>query len=194
MAAVSGATVGALVASRRPAHPVGWLLLGLGLLVPADGVVSEYAHYGLEARPGALLAASYLAGISNGTQVLMLACVGFVLLLTPTGSLPSPRWRWWARVRAAAPLLLLLLTAVDPHPWEDPTVDNPLAVPAPLVGPLTAVAAVDAVIVLATVIAAAGSLVVRFRRARGTERQQLRWLAFAAALAAVALLVGWPPR
>jgi hypothetical protein len=189
--AVSAATVGVVLASRRPAHPVGWLLLALGLLVPADGVVSEYIHYGLEARPGALPAASYLAGISNGVQVLMLACGGFVLLLTPTGSLPSPRWRWWARVAAAAPVLLVLLSAVDPHPWgpEYPAVDNPLAVPALLVGPLTAVAAVDAVIVLATLIAATRSLVVRFRRARGTERQQLRWLAFAAALAAVALLV-----
>src|SRR6266508_314761 len=143
-AAVSAATVGAVLASRRPAHPVGWLMLGIGLLV------------------------------------------------TPTGSLPSPRWRWWARVAAAAPLLLVLLFAVDPHPLapEHPTVDNPLAVPVPA-GVLLAVAAVDAVIVLATLVAAAGSLVVRFRRARGTERQQLRWVAVGAAVVgAVALLVG----
>src|SRR6266508_2822907 len=191
-AAVSAATVGAVLASRRPAHPVGWLMLGIGLLVAADGVVSEYVGYGVVARPGALPAASYLAGISNGLQVLWLACGGFVLLLTPTGSLPSPRWRWWARVAAAAPLLLVLLFAVDPHPLapEHPTVDNPLAVPVPA-GVLLAVAAVDAVIVLATLVAAAGSLVVRFRRARGTERQQLRWVAVGAAVVgAVALLVG----
>jgi hypothetical protein len=87
-------------------------------------------------------------------------------------------------------VLLVLLSAVDPQPMlpEHPTVGNPLALPVPI-GLLLAVAAVDAVIVLATLVAAAGSLVVRFRRARGTERQQLRWLAFAAALAAVALLV-----
>src|SRR6266568_1088016 len=137
VAAVSAATVGALVGSRRPAHPVGWLLLGLGLLVVANVVASGYVNYGLLARPGALPAAGYLAGITNGIQVLWLACGGFVLLLTPTGSLPSPRWRWLARVAVAAP----------------------------------------------------GSLVVRFRRARGVERQQLRWLAVAAALGAVALLV-----
>jgi hypothetical protein len=191
-AAVSAATVGAVLASRRPAHPVGWLMLGIGLLVAADGVVSEYVGYGVVARPGALPGASYLAGISNGLQVLWLACGGFVLLLTPTGSLPSPRWRWWARVAAAAPLLLVLLFAVDPQPLapEHPTVDNPLAVPVPA-GVLLAVAAVDAVIVLATLVAAAGSLVVRFRRARGTERQQLRWVAVGAAVVgAVALLVG----
>jgi hypothetical protein len=187
---VSAATVGALLGSRRPAHPVGWLLLGLGLLVVVNVIVSGYVGYGVVARPGALPAAGYLAGISNGVQVLWLACGGFVLLLTPTGSLPSPRWRWWARVAVAAPVLLVLLFAVDPQPMlpEHPTVGNPLALPVPI-GLLLAVAAVDAVIVLATLVAAAGSLVVRFRRARGTERQQLRWLAFAAALAAVALLV-----
>jgi hypothetical protein len=190
VAAVSAATVGALVGSRRPAHPVGWLLLGLGLLVVVNVVVSGYVTYGLVARPGALPAASYLAGIANGIEVLWLACVSFILLLTPTGSLPSPRWRWWARVAAAAPVLLVLLAAVDPQPLapEHPEVENPLAVPVPT-GLLLAVAAVAAVLVLATLVGAAGSLVVRFRRARGTERQQLRWLAVGAALAAMALLV-----
>jgi hypothetical protein len=190
VAAVSAATVGALLGSRRPAHPVGWLLLGLGLLVVVNVVVSGYVNYGLLARPGALPAASYLAGVANGIQVLWLACVGFILVLTPTGSLPSPRWRWWARVAAAAPVLLVVLFAVDPHPLlpEHPEVGNPLAVPVPA-GLLLAVAAVAALVVLATLVAAAGSLVVRFRRARGVERQQLRWLAVGAALAAVAVLV-----
>src|SRR5215213_2387304 len=191
VAAVSAATVGALLGSRRPAHPVGWLLLGLGLLVVADVVVSEYVAYGVVARPGSLSGASYLAGVSNGVQFLWLACAGFVLLLTPTGSLPSPRWRWCARLAAAAPLLLVLLSAVDPQPLlpEHPEVGNPLAVPVPA-GLLLAVAAVAAVVVLATLVAAVGSLVVRSRRARGVERQQLRWLALAAALAAGLLLVG----
>jgi hypothetical protein len=190
VAAVSAATVGALLGSRRPAHPVGWLLLGLGLLVVANGVVSGYVNYGLLARPGALPGAGYLAGVANGIQVLWLACVSFVLLLTPTGSLPSPRWRWWARVAVAAPVLLVVLAAVDPQPMlpEHPEVENPLAVPVPT-GLLLAVAAVAALIVLASLVAAAGSLVVRFRRARGVERQQLRWLALAAALAAGLLLV-----
>jgi hypothetical protein len=190
VAAVSAATVGALVGSRRPAHPVGWLLLGLGLLVVVNVVVFGYVNYGLVARPGALPAASYLAGIANGIEVLWLACVSLILLLTPTGSLPSPRWRWWARVAAAAPVLLVLLAAVDPQPLapEHPEVENPLAVAVPT-GLLLAVAAVAAVLVLVTLVGAAGSLVVRFRRARGTERQQLRWLAVGAALAAMALLV-----
>jgi hypothetical protein len=118
------------------------------------------------------------------------SAVAFVLLLTPTGSLPSPRWRWWARVAAAAPMLVVVVSAVDPQPLrpEHPEVGNPLAVPVPA-GLLLGVAAAAALIVLATLVVAAGSLMVRFRRARGVERQQLRWLAVGAALAAVALLV-----
>ncbi len=192
VAAVSAATVGAVLASRRPAHPVGWLLLSLGLLVPAAGVLYGYVRYGLVARPGALPAASYLAGISNpGIIAFLPACLGFVLLLTPTGSLPSPRWRWWAMVTAAAPVMFLVASALDPQPLlpEYPTVGNPLAVPPALTGPLRDVGEVGGVVVVAALVVAAGSLVVRFRRARGVERQQLRWLALGAALAAVAILV-----
>jgi hypothetical protein len=188
VAAVSAATIGALLGGRRPAHPVGWLLLGLGLLVVGNVIVSGYVNYGLLVRPGALPAAAYLAVVSNSIQVLWVTCVSFILLLTPTGKLPSPRWRWGARVAATAPALLVLLAAVDPQPLlpEHPEVGNPLAVAVPA-GLL--LAAVAALLVLVTLVAAAGSLVVRFRRARGVERQQLRWLAVGAALAAVALLV-----
>jgi hypothetical protein len=120
-----------------------------------------------------------------------MACISFLALLTPTGSLPSPRWRWWARVVAAATVVLVVAAALDPHPLvpEDPTFENPLAAPPALVGLLAAGAAVRAAILLAGLVVAAGSLVVRYRRARGMERQQLRWLALAAAVAAVALLV-----
>jgi hypothetical protein len=79
VAAVSAATVGVLLASRRPAHPVGWLLLGLGLLVVGNVVVSGYVNYGLLVRPGALPAAAYLAGVANSIPVLWvtdLACAG----------------------------------------------------------------------------------------------------------------------
>ena len=101
-AAVSAATVGAVLASRRPGHPVGWLLLGLGLSLTLWGQSFGYTRYGLVARPGALPAAVYLAGFHTGVTLIWLSCTGFVLLLTPTGSLPSRRWRWWARVAAAA--------------------------------------------------------------------------------------------
>jgi hypothetical protein len=189
VAAVSAVTVGALLAARRPRHPVGWLLLGLGLSLTVQNLTFSYTRYGLVARPGALPVASYLAGFNNGMAIMWLSCAGFVLLLTPTGSLPSPRWRWWARFAAAAAAVWLLGSIVDPVPLypEYPDIGNPLAIPV-LFGPLTALAAV-ALVILAAVVVGAVSLVLRFRRARGTERLQLRWLVWGAALAAVALLV-----
>jgi hypothetical protein len=191
VAAVSAATVGAVLASRRPAHPVGWLLLGLGFSLAVAAVIYAYVRYGLVARPGALPAAGYLAGLSNGMILIWISCVGFVLLLTPTGSLPSPRWRWWARIAAAAPVVWVLASVVDPAPMrpEYPTIANPLAVPALPRVVLGVATGAAALVVVASVLVGAASLVGRFRRARGTERQQLRWLALAAALAAMALLV-----
>jgi hypothetical protein len=191
LAGVSAATVGAVLASRRPSHPVGWLLLAVGLSDQFDGLVSNYVHYGVMGRPGGLPAAASLSGFYNSGTVVMVACIGFIALLTPTGKLPSPRWRWWAGVVATATVVLLVTQALDPHPLvpEDPMFTNPLAAPPALVGPLTLAAAASAAILLVGLVVAAGSLVVRYRRARGVERQQLRWLAVAATVAAVALVV-----
>jgi hypothetical protein len=187
LALVSAATVGAVLASRRPRHPVGWLLLALGLLLVADGVASGYAGYGLLARPGALPAADYVAVYLGRGSIPLATCLGFMLLLTPTGSLPSPRWRWLARVAAAAPLLAL--ASLVPQPLEEPfqSVANPLAMPS-LAAPQLVVAVVTIVAALLPIVVGAWSLAVRLRRARGVERQQLRWLALAAALVAMGVL------
>jgi hypothetical protein len=189
LATVSSAAVGAVLASRRPRHPVGWLLLGVGLSVTLSILVEWYAKYGLVVRPGSLPAAEYLVGFAVVSfTVIGLACAGFVLLLTPTGSLPSPRWRWWGRLAAAAPVVAVLASVVQPAPLAPDWYGNPLAVPA-LYRLLVVPGVAAIVVVLISVLAGAGSLVVRFRRARGVERLQLRWLALAAALAAGLLLV-----
>jgi hypothetical protein len=183
LAALVAATVGAVLASRRPHHPVGWLLLALGLAVTASGVADGYARYGLLARPSALPAARWVATYSPATIYLAFVCIGFVLLLTPSGSLPSPRWRWWARLAAAAPVGFLLALAVGPGlviPPYDEVID-PVSVPA-LASAVAAVIAVSFTIAIGGLTVGAWSLVVRFRSARGSERQQLRWVAFAAAL------------
>ena len=91
-AGVSAATVGAVLASRRPRHPVGWLLLALGLSVVVSGVADGYASYGLVVRPGSLPGARWVALYGDAPGVVWSALVGFILLLTPTGSLP-PRCR-----------------------------------------------------------------------------------------------------
>ncbi|HEU4896371.1 MAG TPA: hypothetical protein VFX88_02225, partial [Actinomycetota bacterium] len=189
LAVVSSAAVGALLASRRPRHPVGWLLLGVGLSVAVNMLVEPYVLYGLLTRPGSLPGARLLVPFLYSTFFLALTCASFVLLLTPTGSLPSPRWRWWARVTAAAPVVIVVGFAVQPNPLEPDYYGNPMAVPA-LAPALLAAAVAGMALELLGLLAGAGSLVLRFRRARGTERLQLRWLTLAGAGASVLVLVG----
>jgi hypothetical protein len=187
---LSATTVGAVLGNRRPNHPVGWLLLALGLSMAAAIVAQAYADYGFRARPGALPAARYVALYGPAILGAWLGCIGFILLLTPTGSLPSPRWRWWARVMVAAPVVSLVATLLLPNSLNSDyqTLDNPLALRA-FGGALRAALWVALAISVLAVLVAAGSLVVRFRRAHGVERQQLRWVALAAAVVAPAALV-----
>ena len=191
LAALTAATVGAVLASRRPHHPVGWLLLAIGLSHQFSNLANDYVHYGVMVRPDGLPAATYLTGFYNSGTIVMVACIGFVGLLTPTGSLPSPRWRWWARVVVAATVALVAAAALTPHPLEpeDPEFQSPLAAPPALSDLLALAGIVGVVTLLVGLLVSAGSLVVRYRRARGLERQQLRWLALAAALAAVVVVV-----
>ena len=185
---VSAMTVGALVASLRPRHPVGWLLLGVGLGVATNMLVEPYVKYGLLVQPGSLPSARHLVGLVYSPYFVALSCAGFVLLLTPTGSLPSPRWRWWARVAVAAPVVTMVGLIVQSDPLAPEYYGNALAIPA--LAPVLLPAALAGMVVVAlSLLVAAGSMVVRFRRAHGVERLQLRWLALAAALASVLLLV-----
>jgi hypothetical protein len=189
LAALTASVVGAVLASRRPRHPVGWLLLALGLTMATGGVAAGYLPYGLVVRPGALPAAGVFARVYPPLTEAALAALGFVLLLTPTGSPPSSRWRRWGWVSAAAVAVLLVAAALAPGPL-DPEV---LVVTGPVdfraFGGAARVANQAAMaLVILTILAGAASLVVRFRHARGTERQQLRWVALAAALTGVAML------
>ena len=189
LAIFTGTTAGAVLASRRPRHPVGWLLLALGLSVVSSGVTDGYARYGLLARPGALPAADYLAVYAEKSYIAWPALLGFILLLTPTGSLPSPRWRWWAWTAAAGPALFLASAVLVRGSLDVPytSVSDPLLIPA-LSGWWSAtIAGLAAAVTALTVPVGAVAMVLRFRRARGVERQQLRWVALAAGLAALAV-------
>ena len=117
------------------------------------------------------------------TTFTALTLIGFVLLLTPTGSLPSPRWRWPARVMAATPVVLVLVVSlaggpVDPR-YQAPR--RPLDLRG-LDGVLLAANRTALAVTVVGLVAAAVSLVGRFRHARGVERLQLRWVALAAVL------------
>jgi hypothetical protein len=190
---LSAATAGAVLATWRPRHPVGWLLLGFGSLQALAGAAEGYAREGLLARPGSLPAAGAIAMLSSVSFIPGLGIVGFILLLTPTGSLPmGSGWRWWAWLAAVVPVVFTVAWLLG-SPVIDPdsvlkSVPNPLAIPW-LSKPLQAVYAQAAPATTITLVVAAVSLLLRFRRARGIERQRLRWLSLAAALAPLAVLL-----
>jgi hypothetical protein len=194
VAAVITVTVGAVLASRRSRHPVGWLLLAQTVVLLAAGAAAQYVAWGLLAPGGAFPATRHVALYYSAATGGGLILLGFVLLLTPTGRLPSPRWRWWARAMVAVPLGLLVVVTLVPGP-VDPY-QQVLAGPFDfrgLDGALLVVNQLALVFTTLAVVVCAGSLVVRFRRAGGVERQQLRWVALAAALmvpAAVLVLAG----
>jgi hypothetical protein len=187
LGAVGTATVGAVVASRRPRHPVGWLLLALGLSLTAAGVTLATTNYGVaHAAPAADLVARYVPA----TIVVAMACNGLTLLLTPTGRLPSPGWRWWAGIIAATPVVLLGVVTLSPGPGDRliEAVDSPLDLRV-LDGGLLVAYQVAAAVIIPAFVGAAWSLVGRFRRAGGVERQQLRWVALATVLIALLAVV-----
>jgi hypothetical protein len=175
---VIDATVGAVVASRRPENPVGWLLCLSGVATSTSTFTSQYAIYALLAQPNSFPAgeamawiAAWMLPIMNGVQV-------FYLLLFPTGRLPSRRWRWLAWLTVAYILVGGVAAAFSPgaHLGSLGPIRNPLGIE----GLTQFYKAVLYTMSPALFIAAAFSLFVRLRRAVGVERQQLKWLAYAA--------------
>src|SRR4029450_7902681 len=108
-------------AGQASSPPPGWLAAGCPWLsLSATALAAGYAAYGLLARPGALPAARYAALYDDTSFIVWPACIGFVLLLTPTGSLPSRRWKWWARIAAVSPVLALRAAGFRAAPWKPP--------------------------------------------------------------------------
>jgi hypothetical protein len=185
--------VGALVVAHRPNNAIGWLFSASALLAFTGQLAGQYAIYGYATRPGSLPGATLAVWYSSWPWVLILALtLIFTPLLFPTGRLLSPRWRpvaWLAGVATAVLTTLnSLRTTLSLGTVPDQVIANPIGVAAvgnPDKGP-----AVPALILLLTVLAAVafGSLVVRFRRSRGEERQQLKWFTYAAALVPLSAL------
>ncbi|HYJ71365.1 MAG TPA: hypothetical protein VE265_02690, partial [Actinomycetota bacterium] len=189
VAALTASTVGAVLASRRPRHPVGWLLLLIGLSMAFGGVIAGYLPYTVVIRPGSLPASGLVARVYAPLTDAALAAIGFVLLLTPTGSPPSPRWRRFAWVSGVA-LAGLLVAATVASGSLDPRAlarDGPVG-PRAYGGALQVANQLALGVALLVILGGAVSLVTRFRHARGVERQQLRWVGLAAALTGVAML------
>jgi hypothetical protein len=172
--------VGATVASRLPRNPVGWLLSAIPAFMAFLLLGEAVYWHAARARPrdpGAVAELGlWLANVWWIPTVILVLV--FLPLLFPTGRPPTPRWRIVGWAAAGGGVLLFVGTAFDAGPLESyPWVDNPLGVksmPAVLGG-------LGFGLWIVTSLAAAASVIVRFRRSHGAERQQLKWFTAAAA-------------
>jgi hypothetical protein len=178
------AGVGALIALRQPGNVVGWLLLVVALTF-AFGEVSE-AYVGVPSNAGRVTVAVVSAPMTNLWFTLALV---FLPLLFPHGDLPSSRWRPVLWLGATDLVLGALASALAPGEIElskGTGIENPLGVEGGLADVLDALELLCGAL---AVILAAASVVVRFRGARGIERQQIKWFAYVGLLAAVCFSV-----
>jgi signal transduction histidine kinase len=173
----TAAAVGAAIVRTQPQHPVGWLFLALaGVLVLAP-VIEAWIALGVLDEDGTLPLTGVFAAVDNSSWIAWFVLVTLVLLLTPTGTWLSPRWRLLGRIvvgcGSVAFVLSLFRTELDP-PYDE--IENPLGVPGARW--LTSGATYPLLLVVAAGLVASGaSLVLRWRRARGDDRRQLLWLA-----------------
>jgi hypothetical protein len=188
LAAVVFALVGLAVAVRRPTNPIGWLLLVAGVASAVQFVGHQYALYGIVSAPGAVPQPSIGTWIEEWIWIPILASMGiFTFLLFPTGRLPSPRWRIVAW--AALPAIVFGAIGTSLLPTERvPGAINPLTSnDTPPIANL--LVGIGLGLLVPALVAACASLVIRFRRATGVERQQLKWLALGGLVVGFVLVV-----
>jgi hypothetical protein len=174
MVAVGYSTVGAVVASRLPESPIGWLFCAIGLIFGVSHFSVEYVEYALLAPSRSLPADQAFAWLSSWVWVGGLGLVVFLDLLFPNGRLPSARWRWFARFTAIVLFPAATLAALSPGRILSTTLHNPLGVE----GLPNASKEIEA-FMYALVAVGASSMLARLRHAGRIERQQIKWFAYA---------------
>jgi hypothetical protein len=172
-------TVGAVVVSRQPRNAVGWLCCAAGLFGAVAGFATEYAGYALGPQQGSLPGGVAMAWVTLWLGAFWVGLAfTFLPLLFPTGRLPSPRWRPVAWACAIGLTVFFTVNAVMPGPMEVPGQPrNPLGIESAGATLEQIQALLDLYLALLVVLCAA-SVVARFRRAGGVERQQLKWFAY----------------
>ena len=173
--------VGALIASRHPRNPIGWIFLVDGLLWNFLGFTDYYGIYGV-ASPGSLPFPVLVAGFSNFLWVPAVGLLGtYAIMLFPDGKLPSRRWRPLAWLTGVTLVSVSLLVALSPAPLQSlGGTQNPFALDLP--SWVEGATYVILPLLPLCMLASAASLLARYRRAVGEQRQQIKWIAFAAVI------------
>jgi MFS family permease len=182
--AVGYSVIGAILVPRLPLHPIGWICLAIGFTGAVEHFSGEYAIFALVAHHNPLAGGKAALWTEYWFWIPMIGLIVFLLLLFPTGRLPSIRWRWFAWLNAAVTSIATILAAISPDAVLDTlgpsgtgriSLANPLGVEElpNLYRP------VQALVLTFALVAVASLIVVRLRRARGVERQQIKWLIYA---------------
>ena len=193
--AITFALVGGIIAARTRSNTIGWLLLFIALVEGLVGATSQYARYASLTHPGSLPGAAWALWWASASQVLVgpSGAIVLAILLFPDGRLPSRRWRWVVYLGVALTLFFFVVNAFPPSLQNAepnlPPLPNPVGIEA--VGAFSDSPLGLALFILAaaTLLVAASAQVVRMRRARGDERAQIKWLAYAVVTTAVLNLV-----
>ncbi len=190
---ISFSAVGAVIASRRPENPIGWILLLGGFFSGLNAFSSEYPTYALLTSPGPWPGGAFFSWLFTWAFAPGFATFPLTLLLFPTGRPPSPRWRLLLWLIAAALALIVVPQAVAAWPLRGPALlGDPSRVLERLGGPAETLMYMGVYVIVLSMLASVVSLVLRFRRAPGEERQQIKWLLYAGALMFVALVTVSP--
>ncbi|RIK37671.1 MAG: hypothetical protein DCC58_17650 [Chloroflexi bacterium] len=185
------ALIGALIVWRRPDHRIGWLYLFIGVGIAIYFFTDTWATYTLIARPGSLPFGNQAVWLANwlGVAALYIALT-WPLLLFPTGHLPGSRWRWVFGLSAASIAVMTVGFALTPGElsgWEG--IENPYAVIPGLRPWIEQTTGIAALIASLCVPVAAIAALVRLRRSRGIERQQLKWFVWSGGVVALSLFI-----
>ena len=187
VAILTPAIVGMLIVLHRPANVIGWLLLADAVNVGVGFLSTPYAHYGLVTDPGSVPGARWALLWSSAGWPALLALPVALVLVFPSGRLPSARWRALAAAAVVCFALLQLAGLFEPQHYASPYADvtSPLpSVPAAVRTALTPFW----LGAFASLFVAAWSVRVRFRLATGVERLQLLWLTYGAVLIPLTLV------
>ncbi len=169
--------VGAIIASRHPRNTIGWLFCSTGLMDGLNSLAGAYATFSLTSGSGVGSLARTAAWFASWSWIpLVFVPTTFLLLLFPDGRLPSPRWRFVAWCAGLGITGFAAGYALEVGPLEDyPQIVNPFGVTSPILGVVGVAGAITAG---GSMVASAGSLIVRMHRAGSEERQQIKWLAY----------------
>ncbi len=179
--------VGAIVASRHPRNPIGWIFCTVGLVTGLDALALGYAEFWLASGWGSRSFGETAAWFGTWAWLVETVALTFLLLLFPDGRLPSPRWRPVAWCAGLGITGFVVGYALDAGPLADfPQIVNPYGVDSPLVRVVEIAAAL---VIVGSMVASAVSVIVRARRAGRVERQQIKWLAYGGAVVVGTILV-----